>query len=434
MSSRAALWAAIATAASLALACSGPQRRAREPHATAAPPTAPARPAPPPDEESSAAPRPSVVAPQPDRLPKPDVVSPAEPGAVPPAEPAAQTLAPLEITFVGDVIFGRYVKDGRRSIAAGDYNLFGEVADLVRADVAVANLETPVAREVPPESPYGTRLRFAATLEEARHLVRGGFTAVTLANNHSYDLRLSGLVETPEALAEIGIVALGAARVEPPVFHVDTIEHDGWRIGFIGVTTERNGPQREGQPVLPYVDSARDMPEALVPVIQQARETHDVIVVLAHWGTEYDEEPERRQRIAAHALIDAGADLVVGHHPHVLQGFERYHGGLIAYSLGNFRFDDGRDVPRLSAVLRARFASDGRCLEQITLHPTYLRATRRDGIRFHRPLPASGNVGKSVRARVTEKSSALDTEWERDGNDLVLRFAGCADSAGQASP
>jgi poly-gamma-glutamate capsule biosynthesis protein CapA/YwtB (metallophosphatase superfamily) len=335
----------------------------------------------------------------------------------------------LEITFVGDVMFGRYVQDGRATIPAGDYDLFERVTDLVRADIAVANLETPVLREVPPESPYGIRLRLGASREEAAHLVRAGFTAVTLANNHSYDLRLRGLEETPSVLRELGIIPLGMSHAEPPVFRADTVAIRGWRVAFIGITTERNGLQRAGQPVLPYVDSPREIPGVLIPVVESARGDHDIVVVLAHWGEENHEEPKRAQRAAGRALIDAGADLVIGHHPHLLQAFERYESGLIAYSLGNFRFDYASKISRLSGVLRARFRREGSCLERVTLHPVYTERARIEGKRVYRPAPATGRIGNKVRKRVIDKSAALGTDWEREGEDLVIRIPGCGASA-----
>jgi poly-gamma-glutamate synthesis protein (capsule biosynthesis protein) len=349
------------------------------------------------------------------------------------AAPAEQALPaptgpqrPIEITFVGDVMFGRYVEGGRATIPKGDYNLFERVTDLVRADIAIANLETPVVRKVPPRSPYGLRLRFAASPDEVEHLVRGGFTAVTLANNHSYDLRLKGLLATPKMVRDLGLTPLGVAHAEPPVFRVDTIEKDGWRVGFVGITTERNGPQRPGQPELPYVKSAKQIPGVLVPVIKEARADHDILVVLAHWGKEYMDKPWKSQLAAGRALIDAGADLVIGHHPHVLQAFERRDRGLIAYSLGNFRFDYTRKIPGLTGVLRARFRPEGRCLERVVFHPAHTERARIKGKSVYRPAPATGKKGDRVRARVVKKSAEVGTTWEREGDDLVLAFPDCA--------
>ncbi len=336
------------------------------------------------------------------------------------AAPLPAPRAALEMTFVGDVMFGRYVKGGRKTIPAGDYNIFAAVKELLAADIVVANLETPVLADLPAQSPYGLRLRFGASVDEARHLIAGGFTAVTLANNHSYDLRLRGLRETPERVRELGLTPLGVAHLDPPIFRADTITHAGWRIAFIGITTERNGPQRKNQPELPFVDDARDIPAVLLPVIDKARADHDIVVVLAHWGKEYMDKPWKSQTIAAHALIDGGADLVIGHHPHVLQAFESYRHGFIAYSLGNFRFDNARAIQNLTGVLRVRFSSTPACRERITFHPTYTQVSKIRGARVHRPVPARGAIGTRVRKRVRERSAAVGTHWQVDGDDLVL--------------
>ena len=336
------------------------------------------------------------------------------------ATPTPKRRATIEMTFVGDVMFGRYVKDGRKTIPAGDYNIFAAVEELLAADIVIANLETPVLADLPRQSPYGLRLRFGATLGEARHLVAGGFTAVTLANNHSYDLRLRGLSETPARIRELGLTPLGVSRLDPPTFRADTITHDGWRIAFIAITTERNGPQRKHQPELPFVDDADDIPAVLLPVIEEARASHDLVVVLAHWGKEYMDEPWKSQSRAAHALIDAGADLIIGHHPHVLQAFEAYKDGFIAYSLGNFRFDNARATQNLTGVLRVRFSASPACRERVTFHPAHMQVTTLRGARVHRPAPARGAIGTRVRKRVRDKSAAVGTHWQVDGNDLVL--------------
>src|SRR5690606_1649612 len=194
-----------------------------------------------------------------------------------------------------------------------------------------------------------------------------GFHVLSLANNHSYDMRGDGVEQTPEILGELGIVPVGAARFDAPRVRVETVEREGWRVGIIAVTTVANIPELPGLPPLPLVELG-ELAEALVPRVEDARVSHDLVVVLVHWGLEYADEPDWAQRKAAHAMVEAGADLVIGHHPHVLQGIERHGHGLIAYSLGNFLFENVKDVPRQTGVLRVRY--DGRgCMERVVLHP-----------------------------------------------------------------
>ena len=293
----------------------------------------------------------------------------------------------------------------------------------MRSDLLVGNLETPLARDLPLKSPIGARFRFGASKQMAAHLVDGGFAAMSLANNHAFDLRAAGMVDSPEILRELGIIPLGASRPEPPTFRVETIERIGWKLGFLAVTARRNAPQFEGTPELPFL-APGEFVATLGPLIDAARAEHDLLIVFVHWGDEYADDPGAHQRKAAKALIDRGVDLVVGHHPHVLQGIERHGRGAIAYSMGNFLFENTNALPRLTGVLRARFDAR-RCLETLTFHPAYIK---RDPSKH--PAPATGGIGKQVRARMTALSESLGTSFEPRGEDLVLSGFACDAPAG----
>ena len=333
--------------------------------------------------------------------------------------PAPTARQPLELTFVGDIIFGRYRGDNTFDpILGAGHQPFADIAELMRADIVLGNLETPLTRELPQKSPIGAQFRFGASKDMARHLVDGGFTALSLANNHAFDLRAQGMLDSPVILRELGLIPLGASRTEPPVFRVEPIERQGWKVGFLAVTARRNAPHFAGTPDLPFL-STNDFDATLGPLIEAARPEHDLIIVFVHWGEEYADAPGVHQRRAAKALIDRGADLVVGHHPHVLQGIERHGRGAIAYSMGNFLFENTNEVPRLTGVLRARFDPQ-RCLEALTFHPAYIKRTP-----SKHPVPATGRQGSLVRARMTALGAGLDTRFERDGEDLVLTDFPC---------
>ncbi len=345
------------------------------------------------------------------------VAAPSEGASAPPPSPSrART---LELTFVGDVIFGRYRGSGFDPIPEGDFPVFGEIADMLASDVLVGNLETPIVRDLPLASPIGSRYRFGASPELARHLRDGGFSVMSLANNHWYDQRIAGVAQSPEILRELGVMPIGAAVREPPVFRVETFEKAGWKIGFIAITTRTNAPVREGGPILPYLPTD-EIKKTIAPVITDARGTHDIVVVVVHWGEEYAEAPNYAQVSAAHAMIDAGADLVIGHHPHVLQAIERYGQGVVAYSLGNFLFENTHDIPRLTGVLRVRARAEGRCLERVVFHPAYIKR-----LPVQHPVPATGGLGKRVRQRVIDQASRFDTSFSVEGEELVLTAPGC---------
>ena len=348
------------------------------------------------------------------------------PPALAPRHEGAATSRPrpakdLEVTFAGDIIFGRFRDAGYDPIPGPDDHPFAEIRDLMAADVVVANLETPLARVLPDDSPIGTIYRFGAAAEMTQHLVDAGLTAVSLANNHFYDLRVQGMKETPAILTEYGIVPLGAGRDEEPLFRVETIERAGWRLAFLAVTTRRNAPDFESAPRVPF-SMARDLKDNLGPLITAARADHDAVIVFIHWGDEYADEPAKIQQTAARQLIDQGALAVVGHHPHVLQGIERYQGGLIAYSLGNFLFENTNEIPRQTGVLRLRLAAPRGCLARAVFHPAYIKRAPSP-----HPVPATKTMGKVVRARMETLSKKLGTDLTRDGEDLVLDGFTCAE-------
>lgn len=157
-----------------------------------------------------------------------------------------------------------------------------------------------------------------------------------------------------------------------------------------------------------------------MPVVKVARQDHDLVIVLAHWGWEYEKVPRKDAQKTARALIDAGADLVIGHHPHVLQPIARHERGLVAYSLGNFRFDQRRRATHESGVLRVRFDGTG-CLERAVFHPIeVVKRAVEGGRRTRLPVPAEGATAERIRKHIIESSADLGTTWELDGDSLVL--------------
>ncbi|MEM9488034.1 MAG: CapA family protein [Myxococcota bacterium] len=370
--------------------------------------------------------------PAPDRAVPSPVLEPAARPSAPTSKPVSKPLgdspaAFIELTFVGDIMFGRFRGDGYDGIDIARVDVFGQVRALLASDLAVANLETPLVRAVPEKSPWSSHMRFAAPPRAAELLRDAGIGAVSLANNHAHDMRRQGALETPAILAEHGVVALGAGQTEQPLFQIEKVELVGWTIGFIAATTIRNGPQRADIPELPYL-RRRDIAAQLVPVVAAARSEVDLIIVLMHWGLEYKDAPAIQQVRAARAVIDAGADAFIAHHPHVLQGIERYKHGLIAYSLGNFLFDNSRDPIRQSGVLRLRYQRDGRCLARAVFHPTFVRSWPS----HHARRPNKWLAGQ-IRQRIARLSRAkpLVTEWREEGNDLVLTAPICP---GQPQP
>lgn len=308
-------------------------------------------------------------------------------------------------------MFGRFIESGFREIPAEKHNPFEYVAELLDSDFTMVNLETPILRDPPAKSPYGHRMRFVTTPERVATLKANNIDAVTIANNHAFDMHAEGLRETPVILDELGLQYIGEHDKELPTLRAETIEVGGWKIGFIPATTERNWAEGRRGVFVPAT-TREGLEKALRPVVESARAGHDLVIVVLHWGDEYEDMPEKWQIRAARAFIDAGADAVVAHHPHVLQGIERYGDGLIAYSVGNFVFDNLHGRKRLHGILKLTFRRDGDagCLDQGAFHPTVGTRPR------FTPKPAGKEFGTvAERLQTLSKQKPLRaTEWTID--------------------
>ena len=242
--------------------------------------------------------------------------------------------ARVMLVAVGDILMHQDVQ--KAAIQNGGFeSLWAEVTPLFQnADLVFGNLETPIAPLIgQPGQPY----LFNAPAELAEALRRSGFTILSIANNHAYDQGTLGLVETQTRLEVAGLVAIGCGRNQLQALTPRILERNGIRIAFLAWTDLFNlHLNREGQG--PWVNGMDE--EQAGEAVRAARSQADVVVVSVHWGKEGRHEPTLRQRAVAAHLFAAGADLILGHHPHVLQPLEVSELGgrrvAVAYSLGNF--------------------------------------------------------------------------------------------------
>ena len=336
------LFVAVLGAVALAAGCVAVDEPAPPPTTPAATPTA----APPTTTPSPAAPATATPTPSLSPVPTPDPT---------PTPPPARVL----LAAVGDVMLGRSV--GVRLEAEGPEVAFAAVAGiLVGADIAIANLESAVGVTGAP-APKAYTFRAPPIAVEA--LALAGIDLVSLANNHSLDYGTASLAETQTLLARGGIRSVGAGP-NRTVAHAPTrFEFNGLTIAFLAYVTV----PAEGGGFDPRLWDATDETPgvawldvpAMVADVEAAREGADLVVVLLHFGIEWELEPSEAQREQARAAIDAGATLVIGSHPHVLQPIEEYGGGLIAYSLGNFVFDGFWDPANDSVILLVELTAEG---------------------------------------------------------------------------
>jgi poly-gamma-glutamate synthesis protein (capsule biosynthesis protein) len=164
------------------------------------------------------------------------------------------------------------------------------------------------------------------------------------------DYRGEGLISTLEALAHNGVGMVGAGRSESEARCPFVTSRGGWRLGLLAYS-DVNPPGYWATGDHPGISSSMDAFRAkMEQEITSVRPQVDFLVISIHWGEEYRHEPNNRQRELARFLVDQGADVVIGHHPHVLQRTEVYRGKLILYSLGNFISYSARGPGRLSVV------------------------------------------------------------------------------------
>jgi poly-gamma-glutamate synthesis protein (capsule biosynthesis protein) len=232
------------------------------------------------------------------------------------------------------------------------------------ADVSVANLEAPVTDRPAPSAKSGPSL--SLTTPQATVLTGAGFGLFGIANNHLFDHGLDGLTSTLEFLRSVGINGVGAGRTEADAYVPVVLDLGHVRVAVLAACEREFGVAEEGRGGVAAIDHPR-FANALV----QARSAADVLVVMAHGGVELSWVPPTHWAEQVRRLVDAGADVVVGHHPHVVQGIERYGRGLIAYSLGDCYWprSGGADDPRRAVGLALEVAFDGARLERFTARP-----------------------------------------------------------------
>jgi poly-gamma-glutamate synthesis protein (capsule biosynthesis protein) len=187
-------------------------------------------------------------------------------------------------------------------------------------------------------------------------LQAGGLDLVSLGNNHALDFGPEGLDETLATLDALSISAVGAGQSAAEAHRPVILNLRGAKVAFLAYAAAR----WNGSVDVPATDRlAWAEPDAIRADAQAAAQRAGVVVVLLHAGTEYAAAPSPDQVAAAHAAIDAGADLVVGHHPHVTQTVERYGPGLIVYSLGDAIFDIPRQAAMRGHLLRVGITARG---------------------------------------------------------------------------
>ena len=360
-----------------------------------------------------------------------------------------ETSYPLIINFVGDIMMGRsYEADDGIITTQGVYSLFNPTLHLLdgAADISVANLEIPLTNQGEPHPTKGISFRCAP--ENVSGLVYAGIDVVSLANNHILDYMEPGLIQTTNILSAANIRHSGAGLNSYEAYQPATISRKGQSIAFLS-SSDRTGQYNNAQPYLNAgankAGFAYMTPFYLRQQIDAVDSFADLIVVEMHAGSEYssgpgndydlftrndlyvqmttyptsqwgnpelpdydniDEDynprldvPHMWDREIRQFVIDEGADLVIVHHPHILQGVEVYNGKVIAHSLGNFIFD--LDYPETYPTIILNAMADGSGFYEFTITPIY--------IDDYIPVPATGELGLHILDNMANKSRDLDS-------------------------
>ncbi|WP_366924527.1 CapA family protein [Metallumcola ferriviriculae] len=325
----------------------------------------------------------------------------------------------VSLAAVGDIMLARKV--GRLMEEKGNHYPVDAIAQrLAAADVTFGNLESPIGTGGTPLPQKG--IWFRAKPERVEALVLSGFDAVSIANNHALDYDSKVFLDTLDILDQRGIKAVGGGvdidHARKPVI----IEKNGLSIGFLAYSEMADIIWSFNYPRMlmasedtPGIAPAGPRYEAeILEDVEKLAPNVDIVVVSLHWGTEYQYSPMDSQRDFGHRLIDAGVDLIIGHHPHTLQGLERYGNGLIAYSLGNFIFDQNFSQQTTEGLLlEVTLTPMG--VENATVSPVVIPQSQ--------PRIAAGEDAARVNKLTASlsKDLGLDFEWQFDMPVLSLQ-------------
>ena len=283
---------------------------------------------------------------------------------------------------------------------------------LAEADIGLVNLESPLS-----ESQRFEPLRLTSKPAWASALADAGVDVVNVANNHAFDAGEKGALETYAALEEAGVQYVGGGRSLAEARGPCVLERSGVRVAILGYT------QKMGRVAFDYAVATDELagclpldPWMVLEDLERARRVSDVVIVTPHWGVEERPRVSPSVRRLGRWLIDAGADAVLGHGPHVIQGVELYKGRPIVYSLGTLVF--GYCTEAWDASILARLVFQGGVGTSLEIIPV---AGGKDHLLS--PHPLTGEPARQVLARVQGLSRPLGTKLAIEGDRIVVELS-----------
>lgn len=308
-------------------------------------------------------------------------------------EPTAESVS-ITVSMVGDCTLGTDVNFDQSTSFDAFYQMkndpgyfFQNVKDIFTADdLTVANMEGTLTTS---NDRQQKTFAFKGDPSYTEILTRGGVEATNLANNHSHDYGDQSYEDTIQYLEAAGITTFGYDRTA-------VMDVKGIKVGLIGIYELKDGLGRQQQ---------------VIDTIQEVKDQGaQVIVVSFHWGTEKSNVPDDIQKTLAHLAVDQGADLVVGHHPHVLQGIEKYQGKNIVYSLGNFCFGGNKNPSdKDTMIFQQTFTvENGELVEDNVTNIIPCSLSSESGYNNYQPMVLEGSEKERVLQKIEEFSAALN--------------------------
>lgn len=293
----------------------------------------------------------------------------------------AQTPEPVVLIFAGDVILSDNVE---RAVGSNIRYVFEHWKPGLESDIFMVNLEHPIttaAERVEKKFTFKMNPAYGAILLDA------GIGLVNSANNHIFDYGYQGIDDTMRYLDSLGIPYTGVGKNLKEARRPVILERKGRKIGFLGYFGSGDFAATSGRQGF-----APRFTKYVTEDVRKLRKEVEYVVVNFHWGVERAPLPEDWQVRLAHRTVDAGADLVIGHHPHVLQGIETYKGSTIAYSLGNFVFGGNTRHTYETAVVKVTLSDS----VKVELVPV--------SVHKWQPRPSKGTKRTEVMELVRERS------------------------------
>ncbi|MFT0801568.1 CapA family protein [Bacillus swezeyi] len=323
-----------------------------------------------------------------------------------PSQMAEKEDAKLTATFVGDIMMGRNVE--KVTNLHGPESVFKNVKPYFNvSDFITGNFENPVTNE----SDYqqaDKNIHLQTNRESVETLKKMNFNVLNFANNHAMDYGQNGLNDTLDKFSQENMDLVGAGKnLSDAKKHVSYQDVNGVKIATLGFTdtyTKNFTAKKNKGGVLPL------SPKIFIPMIAEASKKADLVIVHVHWGQEYDNEPNDRQKDLAKAIADAGADIILGAHPHVLEPIEVYKDTVIFYSLGNFVFDQGWTRTRDSALVQYHLMNDGKGRFEVT--PLNIREAT--------PTPLGKNDFLQRKSIFRQLTKGTNLDWKEENGKLTF--------------